>query len=188
MNMLLTERRTLHITDLRKLCVDREWYTLGNNNDYANLFALAKSKDNLTTADIIEIATDIKRHSDTEADISSICFSVAQACNTYFESTANQTIAEHLIYEIEQRKCTGFQFDDYFTTINQGSIWDVLLCIVKQYLMPNPLKDDNAFGVCPVCGEVMNSELISEYNIKHCPYCGTMFDVTDNGVRYEPTP
>ncbi len=32
--------------------------------------------------------------------------------------------------------------------------------------------DDSAFGLCPNCKEEFNSELISEYSIKHCPYCG----------------
>lgn len=35
-----------------------------------------------------------------------------------------------------------------------------------------PVVDDGAFGKCPHCGEVFNSELISEYEIEHCPRCG----------------
>lgn len=40
-----------------------------------------------------------------------------------------------------------------------------------------PLVDDGAFGSCPKCGYEMNSELIEEYHIKHCPECGQRVDV-----------
>jgi hypothetical protein len=32
--------------------------------------------------------------------------------------------------------------------------------------------DDGDFGKCSKCGYTFNSELINEYDIKHCPDCG----------------
>jgi hypothetical protein len=60
-----------------------------------------------------------------------------------------------------------------------------LKTIVKRFCTPHPLKNDNAFGLCPTCGEPMNSELLNEYDVKYCPYCGTKFDVTKHAYAYE---
>lgn len=37
--------------------------------------------------------------------------------------------------------------------------------------------DDTAFGMCPNCRNEFNSELISEYNMKYCIYCGQAIDL-----------
>jgi rRNA maturation endonuclease Nob1 len=34
------------------------------------------------------------------------------------------------------------------------------------------LEDDEEFGKCNKCKAEMNSELLFEYDIKFCPYCG----------------
>ena len=36
--------------------------------------------------------------------------------------------------------------------------------------------DDNAFRKCPCCYAEFNSELVNEYNIEYCPYCGQKLD------------
>ena len=35
------------------------------------------------------------------------------------------------------------------------------------------LTDEVPFGKCSNCGEEFNSELVNEYEITHCPWCGT---------------
>ncbi len=37
--------------------------------------------------------------------------------------------------------------------------------------------DNTAFGTCPNCHNEFNSELISEYNMKYCIYCGQAIDL-----------
>ena len=89
------EVRRLHSSDLRALCIREDWYTGGTNEEYANLMDMT-NKDNITTDDIVEIATDIIEHSETakanfekatggENFYLHVMFLVAESCNTYFE-------------------------------------------------------------------------------------------------------
>ncbi len=36
--------------------------------------------------------------------------------------------------------------------------------------------NDTAFGICPNCHNEFNSELINEYDMKYCIYCGQAID------------
>lgn len=90
-----TEVRHLSAAALRKLCIAQDWYSCGDNDEYEHLLLdLAEHKENLTTADIIEIAMDIAQHSDPddfEPDtdiIACIAYKVAQAANTRFIKAA----------------------------------------------------------------------------------------------------
>lgn len=84
------EVRTISIEELRRLCIEMGWYTLGSDISYYAMLSAAAVKDNLTTADIIDIALDIARHSDLgdvepETDIlASIAYEVARASCTQF--------------------------------------------------------------------------------------------------------
>ena len=89
------EVRRLHSTDLRALCIRENWYTGGTNEEYANLMDMTKT-ENITTDDIVEIATDIIEHSETakanfekstggENFYLHVMFLVAESCNTFFE-------------------------------------------------------------------------------------------------------
>jgi len=91
------EVRRLHSSDLRSLCIREDWYTGGTNKEYAKLFEMA-DKDNITTDDIVEIATDIIEHSDTAVErlkrdaglsigevYTHFMYLVSEACITYFE-------------------------------------------------------------------------------------------------------
>ena len=46
---------------------------------------LAGDKENITTDDIVEIALDIMEHSNTDQELTSICFDVARIAVTFFE-------------------------------------------------------------------------------------------------------
>lgn len=85
------EIRRISACNLRALCISMNWYTRGNNEAYSHLLIdLAEHKENLTTADIIEIAEDIAAHSDLddvcpEDDIiASIAYEVASISTTFF--------------------------------------------------------------------------------------------------------
>ena len=47
----------------------------------------------------------------------------------------------------------------------------------KQTLKKVP--DIEHFGRCPGCGGEFNSELLNEYNIMFCPWCGQALDWTN---------
>ena len=81
------EVRKISAQALRQLCVDNNWYTAGDNDEYEHLLLdLAANKENLNTADIIEIAADIMEHSNLSDDctIENIAFEVARIATTHF--------------------------------------------------------------------------------------------------------
>lgn len=84
------EIRTISIEELRRLCIEMGWYTRGSDISYYAMLSAAAVKDNLTTADIIDIALDIAQHSDLgdvepETDIlASIAYEIAWASCTQF--------------------------------------------------------------------------------------------------------
>ena len=84
------EVRTISIEELRRLCIKMGWYTLGSDISYYAMLSAAAVKDNLTTADIIDIALDIAQHSalgdvEPETDVlSSIAYEIARASCTHF--------------------------------------------------------------------------------------------------------
>lgn len=80
-----SEKRTLTMENLRNLCVFNNWYTNGSNKEYENLLNNVDNLINITTDDIVEIATDILSHSNLELDeLTNICFKINEACNTFF--------------------------------------------------------------------------------------------------------
>ena len=82
---MIKEIRNISAGNLRNLCIKERFYTKGNSVEYGNLlYKLSSDKKNLTTKNIIAIATDIKKHSRTEKEIEDICFDVAWTCNSYF--------------------------------------------------------------------------------------------------------
>lgn len=82
------EIREIRASALRQLCIDKDWYTRGDNDEYGHLlFDLADKKDNLSTMDIIEIAKDIMEHSSISSDyrVEDIAFEVARIADVFFE-------------------------------------------------------------------------------------------------------
>lgn len=87
------ERRTLHAYDLRNLCIRKNWYTNGTNEEYWKLFQLL-TKDfhsaEMTTEKLVEIATNIYNHSDEDdctdgyLSIPDILYDLARTCSTVF--------------------------------------------------------------------------------------------------------
>ena len=86
--MKIKETRKISALDLRKLCIERNWYTRGDCEEYENLlFNLADSKENITTEDIVAIAEDIMEHSDIDGEeTEDICFSVARIAVSHFKA------------------------------------------------------------------------------------------------------
>lgn len=80
------EVRRILAEDLRELCIRNNWYTRGDCKAYSHLLnELAHEKENITTDDIVEIAQDILEHSNTDQELTSICFDVARIAVSFFE-------------------------------------------------------------------------------------------------------
>lgn len=82
--MKIKEIRMMTRESLRQLCMNNGWYTKGDCNEYENLMQRTE-QENLTTEDIVEMAKDIAKHSDTEMELTSICFELARTAYTMFE-------------------------------------------------------------------------------------------------------
>lgn len=81
------EIRRLSASRLRTLCIEKNWYTRGDNDEYGHLLIdLADSKETLATDDIIAIAENIAAHSrlDEGESVESIAFEVNRACSVFF--------------------------------------------------------------------------------------------------------
>ncbi len=84
------EIRKISASALRALCIKNDWYTHGDNDEYSHLLLdLAQHKENITTDDIVEIASDIIEHSGLSIrDFESVAFEVANIATVYiFESS-----------------------------------------------------------------------------------------------------
>lgn len=79
------EVRLLGMDNLRKLCIEKNWYTLGDNEEYSNLLTKAKKKG-ITTEDIADMALDIYNHSnhDDFPTITGIMFEISKKCFSLF--------------------------------------------------------------------------------------------------------
>lgn len=66
--------RKLSSDALRALCIERAWYTRGDNEAYSNMLAMA-NKEDITSDDIVEIASDIIEHSSNLSidDFTNVC-------------------------------------------------------------------------------------------------------------------
>ena len=91
--MKYIETRTLCAYNLRNLCIRKNWYTCGSNEEYLKLFGRL-SEDGMaaviTPEKLAEIAEDIYRHScaddctDGYLEIPCIMYDLAKVCDTTF--------------------------------------------------------------------------------------------------------
>ena len=73
----MIEVRRLTEEDLRHACIKNDWYTLGDCEEYKKILIFSDAITNVTTDELKKIARDIKYHSETEYDVSSIMFILA---------------------------------------------------------------------------------------------------------------
>lgn len=69
---------------IRNACIERNWYTCGNCEEYEKILSYADKLKEVTTDELEKIATDIKNHSDTDCNVQSIMFYIANVCCTTF--------------------------------------------------------------------------------------------------------
>lgn len=88
--MKYTETRILSSAKLRKLCIAHNWYTRGDNEQYAAMFAKLHDEEgnlvDMTTDKLTEIAIDIYEHSDiTDYSLEAVMGALASACMYFFD-------------------------------------------------------------------------------------------------------
>ena len=81
----MIEKRFLYRDDLRQLCIDKNWFTKGTNEEYTQMLDSVEKYVNIKTKKIEYIAKYILRHSKTEQSLTSICFDIARICYSVFE-------------------------------------------------------------------------------------------------------
>ena len=59
-----TETRTISYFDLRSTCIRENWFTRGTCKEYNDLLTKADELENVTTDDLVELATIICEHSE----------------------------------------------------------------------------------------------------------------------------
>ena len=78
------EVRTVSWDEVRSLCIAKGWYTRGNNEQYSALAGYIFDLEEVTTEDLVYIASDILEHSNTDYDLEAILWELNRACNTCF--------------------------------------------------------------------------------------------------------
>lgn len=69
---------------LREMCISHKYYTRGDNEAYTKLLTGVYNRKYVSGDNILDIAKDIKAHSNTEDSLFSICqFILEEACTTY---------------------------------------------------------------------------------------------------------
>lgn len=91
--MKIKETRILNHNDLRSLCIAKDWYTFGTNDEYAEILDFASANE-MTTENLVFIANNIiehsnpKRFADCEPNgttaIQYVLFELSEACHSFF--------------------------------------------------------------------------------------------------------
>lgn len=79
--MKIYEKQFLHSDAVRKVCIERNWYTKGTNEEYCHVFDMVRAlRDRfiITADDLYPIAADICKHSDIEYDVTGVMYALAQ--------------------------------------------------------------------------------------------------------------
>lgn len=81
-----TEIRRTSADQMRALCIAQSWFTLASNKEYGQFLEKADALENITTDDLVELATDVKEWSDTDMEIENIMWYIAKSCYVFFEA------------------------------------------------------------------------------------------------------
>jgi hypothetical protein len=87
----MRETRRLYGENLRKLCIEHNWFTNGTNEDYARVLKMANDCEDLKTENIVNLSQLIKFYSETEYEVKNICFEIARICHSIFEEDSEFT-------------------------------------------------------------------------------------------------
>ena len=79
----------INMSDLRSLCIRKNWYTCGTYEQYDNFLNKVYDNDNITTCDIYDLSIDVIEHSNLKE--------YAKSCGM---STTSTDFIECIMYEI----------------------------------------------------------------------------------------
>lgn len=85
--MKIKETKRIDSDKLRNMCINNNWYTAGNSEDYSKMFEMCK-RNNITTNQIYKIAKDIYEHTNVSR--------AKTGCST--EYSDNENILNMMIY------------------------------------------------------------------------------------------
>ncbi len=90
--MVITEIRRMSKPRLRQLCIERNWFTRGTNDEYTRLFEMAGDYDtNIGAHTLYDMAAWIMGHSSDDAmediEITDVMYELARICITTFNIT-----------------------------------------------------------------------------------------------------
>lgn len=84
---MIKEFRKISKGAIRELCIKREWFTCGDNEDYEKLMKYGEKK-NITTKDLEEMANIIIEYSDEDSldyySVEDVMFDLACECVSTF--------------------------------------------------------------------------------------------------------
>lgn len=86
----MTEFRSISGTKVRQACIEHDWFTCGDNNEYGAffeyIFGISREGINVDTERLAFIAKKIKDNSETDYNIPEIMFVLnAECCTICFE-------------------------------------------------------------------------------------------------------
>ena len=82
----MKEIRKIQMFDVQRQCIANHWYTCGDCTAYDNMLTFVNDLEYASIDDLETIATDIKKHSDTDDDIACIMTVLAnKCCVTFFK-------------------------------------------------------------------------------------------------------
>ena len=86
----MKEFRRISGTKVRQACIDHDWFTCGDINEYDSLleyvYGISYEGRNIDTDRLEFIANKIKKYSNTDYEVSQIMFVLnAECCTTFFE-------------------------------------------------------------------------------------------------------
>ena len=85
--------------DVRKVCIQNDYYTFGNNAQYSNLMSFVSKKETVTEEDIFVISNDIFAHSDIERIMDE---GGVDECGAFESILFNLTEETHTFYTVEE--------------------------------------------------------------------------------------
>lgn len=88
------EIKKINASDIRSLCIKKNWYTNGTTEEYEMLLNYGFSHRTITTDELVEMATLILEYSEAEYirdyEITSIMYELNEACYSYFEEVQEE--------------------------------------------------------------------------------------------------
>lgn len=88
MKVKITEFQRLSVNNVRSVCCEHNLYTCGTNEQYEAMFGMVRAlavKQIITGTDLYPIALDILYHSETEHDVASIMWALAEKIYRWFD-------------------------------------------------------------------------------------------------------